>query len=334
MLNPNYNGIAPDTRSAEDKAKDYQHEELFHAFPPAVWTERASKKYPIKNQDGSSSCVGNGVAKIMGIDEVYEGREYKELSARHIYTRRANKGTEGMFLPDALNISRDGCALESDVPSNGRNETQMNDTSDITPEKVTAGIKYKTAGFVELPVDIESIAAITSIGKGVLLGHRFDFSEWTDFPKPDANSKKSLGHGTAAVDNVLVNGVKYIVMDDSWGIEYAKAGQRYLSEDWIKQRVFYAGYTLNFIFEEQSTIKPKYTFSKWLKVGDRNVDIVALQDILKYEGLFPTNVDSTGLYGPATQRAVAKFQLKYSISSNNGVQVGPATIKKLNQLYS
>ena len=333
-MNENYNVIVDDPiRDQKEKETGFIHEELFSAPPAPKWDERTPKQFPIFNQDGSSACVAFAVAKILGIDEVYEGREFVHLSPRDIYTRRTTQGG-GMYLPEALDIGRNhGATLESLLPSENKGETEMNDKTGITADTDATAQRYKSAGRVALPIDIDAIAAITTSGKGVLLGHRFDYSEWTDFPTVDPNSKLTCGHGTAGVDNVLVSGKKYIVMDDSWGPNYAKFGQRYLSQEWLKARCFYAGYTINFIYEPTDN-KPHHNFTHWLKRGDRNADVVALQNILKYEGMFPTNVDSTGLYGPVTQRGVLLFQNKYLGSNNGGVQCGPKTIAKLNELYN
>ena len=104
--------------------------------------------------------------------------------------------------------------------------------------------------------------------------------------------------------------------------------------------------SLNFKFNDksnQTTNKPKYTFTKTLKFSSIyiiNEDVKHLQDILKYEGLFPINIDSTGYYGSITAKAVLAFQLKYKVDSINelnalmGHIVGPKTIAMLNKLYS
>ena len=329
-----YNGIVDDPiRDAQEKETSFKHDELFFASAP-VWTEREPRKFPIFNQDGSSACVAFAVAKILGIDEVYEGREFVHLSPRDIYIRRTNQG-EGMYLPEALDIARKhGATLESLVPSENRGEVAQNDKSDITPETDAIALRYKSAGRAELPLDIDAIASITTMGKGVLTGHRFDYDEWTDFPTVKPTSQRTCGHGTAVVDNVLVGGKKYLVMEDSWGPGHAKFGQRFISEEWLKNRMFYAGYTLNFKYQPEKDKKPHHTFTQWMKRGDKNDDVVALQEILKYEGVFPTNVDSTGLYGSVTQRGVWLFQQKYLATNNKGKQAGPATITKLNELYS
>lgn len=337
MEEEKYTGIVEDPRSQEEKNKDFQHEELFSGAPEPKWDEREPVKYPIFNQNGSSACVANAVAKILALDEIVEGRAFCDLSRRDIYVRRANKPGGGMWLPNALDIARKhGATLEELVPSEFKHEAEMNLWDGITEQTDKIAEKYKSNGYVELPIDIDKIAEITSQGKGVLLGFRFDYDEWTDMPKVNPESKKTCGHGVAAVDNVLKNGKKYIVIDDSWGPKKAKHGQRYISEEFLKARCFYAGYTLNLLEEEQTTedAKPRYTFKVQMKRGDKNKDVVALQNVLKYEGMFPKNVDSTGLYGSVTQRGVYAFQKKYVGSNNKGVQVGPKTLQKLNEKYS
>lgn len=332
-----YKGIAIDPRTQEEKAKDFQHEELFAGAPEPKWDERDPKKYPIFNQNGSSACVANAVAKILALDEIVEGRAFCDLSRRDIYVRRSNKPGGGMWLPNALDIARKhGATLEELVPSEFKHEADMNLMDGITAETDEIAKKYRSNGYVELPVNIDAIAAITSQGKGVLLGFRFDYDEWTDVPKVNPDSQKKCGHGVAAVDNILKNGKKYIVIDDSWGPKKAKHGQRLISEEFLKARCFYAGYTLNLVESETDNeeVRPRHTFKVQMKRGDKNADVEALQDVLKYEGMFPLNVDSTGLYGPTTQRGVFAFQKKYVGSNNKGVQVGPKTLQKLNEKYS
>ena len=240
----NYNGALEDIRSEEEKLKDYKHEEIASASVPN-WQEREPKKFPIFNQDGSSACVANAVAKILGIDEIYEGRSFIDLSRRDIYTRRTNEGG-GMYLPEALKISKDhGATLENLVPSENKDETAMNDKTGINQDTDTIAANYKSKGYVELPIDMDTIASVILQGKAVLFGFRFDYDEWIDFPVVHADSQNVCGHGVAGVDAVLKNNIKYIVIDDSWGPGHAQFGQRYISEEFLKAKCFYAGYTIN-----------------------------------------------------------------------------------------
>ena len=336
-----YLGIAEDPRSEEEKQLDFQHDELFSGIANPIWEEREPKKYPLRWQDGSLACVAFSMAKILGIDEVYEGREYVELSPRDMYVKRQNKPSGGMWLPNALNLAREGMTLESLVPSDGKGESLMNDTQGITEETKKIGLKYKTAGFVQLPINMDKIASITSMGKGVLLGFRFDKEQWTKNPWVKANSGKEIGHGVAGVDNVLRKGIKTLVIDDSWDTSFVPpACQREITEDFLKHSCFYAGYTLNFIYGEEFANKPKCNFKFSMKYGDHNKDVITLQNILKYEGLFPLNVESTGKFLGTTKGAVIKLQEKYKddiltpvgLTKATGF-VGASTIKFLNKKY-
>lgn len=162
-------------------------------------------------------------------------------------------------------------------------------------------------------------------------------------------------------------GKKAIICDESWGLDkdvqdVAKItdsiitvnGQHIITEDFFKVRNFFAAYPINFKFEENSTGpvptpgKPKYNFTKNLsyipwddnKNQPSNVplneaqkaDVIGLQNCLRYEGVFPANLGSTGYYGNVTKTAVMDFQRKYNIEVVG--EVGPITRAKLNELYN
>ena len=57
-----------------------------------------------------------------------------------------------------------------------------------------------------------------------------------------------------------------------------------------------------------SPAKPQYVFKKNLEYGMSDPDIKALQDILKFEGLMPATVPSTGGYFEQTRKAVLSYQ--------------------------
>jgi peptidoglycan hydrolase-like protein with peptidoglycan-binding domain len=95
---------------------------------------------------------------------------------------------------------------------------------------------------------------------------------------------------------------------------------------------------MNFKFEETAIPKPQHVFLVNMSFGQTNEEIKFLQNVLKYEGLFPTNVESTGYYGPVTQKAVGQFQIKHKVVDNEtspgyGI-AGPKTREKLNLLYN
>jgi len=333
-----YQGIAPDPRTDLEKSFDFTHEELGMGTDTVIWKEKTKeewKTYKVRNQDGSLSCVGQATAKILGIHEIKEGREFKDLSPKFIYTRRANYPDGGMWLPDALSIAcQYGSCEEYLLPCENQGETWLNDKSQETPLCVENALLYKGKIYISINnLDIDAIASVIQGGYAVLLGFRFDNDEWTDVPFLKVDSGKSAGHGVAGVDFVLHNGEKSIVIEDSWGPAHGMGGHRIITETFLKARCFYAGYVTSFIKEDKTTDKPSHTFNKYLKFQSKDPEVIWLQKCLQYLGLFPKNVPFSETYGPITRKAVSDFQKKYLSTNNQGLQVGPATITELNKLF-
>ncbi len=85
--------------------------------------------------------------------------------------------------------------------------------------------------------------------------------------------------------------------------------------------------------------KPHFVFTRQLSLGNRGGDVLALQDILIYEGFLNSKLN-TSYFGENTKQAVMKFQEKYKteILSPLGLItptgfVGQKTLNKLNELY-
>lgn len=367
-------GALIDVRPEEEKEKDYHFGEIVAATNPVNWVEKlqsAWRKFPIFNQDGSGSCVAQTLAKLLGVLYWLKNQLYVHFSATHIYQRRANKPSGGMAGVDAFNIARKGATLEELVPSQDMNDSQM-DGMEIPQYKQDVGSVFKIGNYVSLPIkDIDTIASIIqTTNKGVMVWFYFKSDEWTDAPTvkyPDLNlyAGDTSRHSVTAVDFTLYQGKKALIIEDSWGKSFGLNGQRVITEDFFKARNWFAAYPINFAFDDQTQpqpqpspgpAKPKYTFTKPLVFilwdsaknqpanfvlhKNQKSDVVALQDILKYEGHFPANVMSTGYYGSITAKAVYAFQVAHKVASLSeldslrGRRVGEKTIKALNEIYS
>lgn len=369
-------GALLDIRSEEEKIKDYHFEEVVASVNPVNWVEKPPstwRKFPIYNQNGSGSCVAQTMAKLMGIMYWLKNGKYVHFSATHIYQRRTNKPSSGMGGVDVFNIAREGVTLEELVPSQSMTDAQM-DSYVIDEYKKKVGEVFKIGNFLILPIkDIDTIASIIqTTGKGVMCWVYFKNDEWTEvptikYPNLDPYADTTGRHSTTYVEFTLHEGEKALITDDSWGTSYGKAGQRVIKESFFKERNLFAAYPINFAFEDQTQPnpepspvpvpgKPKYTFTQklvfipWDDANNRpsdnllhenqKSDTIALQNILKYEGFFPTNVSSTGYYGSVTAKALLLFQKKYKIDIDSvldelkGYIVGPKTLAQLNLLYS
>lgn len=349
-------GANLDTRPEIEREKDYTFEETVSIPMPAEWSEKPQelwRKFPIYNQNGSGSCVANSLGKLMGILYWLTNNRYVHFSPLHIYKRRSNKPNGGMIGTDAFDIARKGVTLEELVPSENMTDAEM-DAVEIPEYKEKVGEVFKIGNYTSFQTvgDIELIAStIQRTGKGVMVWFFFNTNEWTDVPevKDRTLTKENAParHSVVAVDTTMYKGKKALIIEDSWGTSYGKAGQRVITEDFFRARNFFCAYPINFVFEsadeEQGSFRPKYRFTRDLYFSPiptpSDPDVIMLQKILQYEGLFPKNIDATGYYGAITAKSVLAWQMKHAVASGaelqelGGKKVGPKTRDALNALY-
>lgn len=357
-------GAIPDARTEAEKQNDIGFVEIVASAAPVAWREKGPadwRKYPIFNQNGSGSCVAQTMRKLLGIIHQQRHGTFINFSASDIYQRRANKPAQGMGGVDVFDIAAEGVTLNDFVPSDGLSDAQM-DKAPVLPYQRSIGQIFKLGAPIYLPVgDIETVASvIQQTGKGVMVWTYWENAEWQPVPvilNPALKLENAPGrHSTAGTDFGLYQGEKALIIDDSWDIGAGFNGQRVLTERFFKARNFFAAYAMNFKFDEPEAgpQKPVHNFAKTLvfipldsrgriadpvKNSEQQAEVAALQDVLKFEGLFPANVDSTGYYGAVTAKAVYQFQVKYQVAPAaeldelQGKAVGPKTIKVLNQKY-
>lgn len=349
-INKAYYGAEKDNRSELQKAQDYQADEVASAAP-VEWKEKTVdewKKLPTRDQDGSSTCVAQVCTKLLGIENLNEEGKFIVFSARDIYERRVNKPNSGMYGPDALKIcSKFGATTEERLPSQKMSEAEIVSPFVRDSEDIKIAETYRAGGYVTIPIKIDRIAdIIQNQKKGVLLFIYANWEEWTDVPTiKDRNLNLDtalIRHGVTGVDTTLWKGEKAIVIDDSWGRFYGFNGQRVLTESFLKERCYFAGYLLDLSNKRTEPIpKPKFKFTKPLFFGLRNnEEVKMLQDMLKYEELFPQKIESTGNYLQITGKAVRDWQVKHGImdfaneKDTRKVRFGSKSVSLANKLYS
>lgn len=345
-------GALLDARPEKEREKDYKFEEIVATANPVAWLTKlreAWRSFPIQDQDGSGSCVAQTLKKILGILYWLRKGEYIHFSATHIYQRRATKPQAGMWGTDAFNIAREGVTLELLAPSEKLSDAQM-DGAEIEPHKQEVGKIFKIENYVTLPIgDIETIAStIQTTGKALMAFFYFNANEWSrevpiiQNPTLNLHAPTTLRHSVAAIDFFLHEGKKAILIEDS--AHFGGLTRRIITEDFFKARNYFVGYPINFVFDAipDQTQKPRHTFTRDLAFSPTfttDPDVKALQDILKYEGLFPKNTDSTGYYGAITAKGILAFQKKHKVADDaeldslGGRIVGKKTRSKLNGLY-
>lgn len=335
------NGAAEDQRSQEEIKKDYPHDEMLGeaVVTQIEWKEKPESewvKLGKREQDGSSSCGGQAGAKG---DTFFTKNEMSAV----IYRMRKNYPGEGMWLQDIGDILvKKGTTLESLCTSQNMTEQQMNNI--VVPNN----LPLKIDSYYFLPIgtklDMDLIAKALDKGHPVIVLTAFKNSEWRAIPTVNDNQETLYGHFVTAIPGnyTLYKGEKAVVIDDSTGnwSTLNDAGQRILTETWLKQRCNGLMALVPKPLDPPPIPTPK-KFSTPLEYGMmKNPDVKALQDILKLEGCMRPSVPSTGNYLEITRQGVLKFQRKWQVAPPeelavvNGKRVGSKTIAKLNFLYS
>jgi len=330
-------GLIKDPRSDEEKERDFLAEEITFSFPPIEWKEKLEEewiKFPIFHQDGSSSCVGQAVAKALGIENFTEEGKFVHYSAKDIYTRRSNYPDKGMFFQNGLQIGyKVGATFEQLMPSQNLNEALMNDFSDRTLLTEIAGKIGRGGNYLTLPLNIDAIASVIEYQKkGVLIGVRFGPNEWNRNVPQVLGDDRSYGHGICATNAIMYQGKKALIIEDSWGVNVGINGRRIITQDWFNaNKIVYAGY-FTFLKNDGLPVKPQqHIFRVDLHYGVSSPEVVKLQEALAYFKFFPSGVDFTGNFYSITRNAVKAFQSAHGIKPVKGV-VGPITRAKLNEL--
>lgn len=340
-MNEHFTGVAIDPRLDSEKAKDWQHEELFGmgSYTWKEFNEADIPQYTIRNQNGSGMCGAFSGGKAVGINNKKDVGEFYNTLNTFIYYHRANKPQAGMYMQDIFDIvCKYGVPQDPALVSDNLTEEQANA---FVPTKAhyDDAIKYKGKSYVFIDKNnLDGIAQAIESGFTPVILLRCAIREWTSEPFVDTSvvpSEWNINHFVPLIYAGLRNGVKTFVCDDSWGSSYGKNGRRFISENFIKNRVWQVGYIVDSPNVPQNT-GPHHTFTKWLTYGMMNdPDVKALQDILKYEGCLDTTVNSTGNYLNQTAQAVMKLQLKNQIATPQevaklaGKQVGPKTLAYL-----
>jgi hypothetical protein len=322
---PNINienlGVIPDPRPEEEKKRDWKAEELF-SFPLIEWRKKSESEmpnFPIFYQDYSSSCVAQAVAKAVGIENWIEEGKFIRLSARHPYSQRSNKPGLGMYFLEGLKLGSQGITFEQLMPSQGLDESLMNDASDKTPIDDIVSKPARGGAYLQISnasASMEEIASIVEGGKPVVLGVQFGDNEW-DREAPQIlvdYSNAKYGHCILIPPKnaTLYQGKKAFRIEDSWGETSGKKGRRYLTEDWFKaSRISFAGY-YQFLSNTGTAVgtKPQHQFNVDLKQGTSSEEVVWLKKCLNYMKMFPDG-EFTPVFEGATLYAVQLFQKQY-----------------------
>lgn len=322
--------------SADDIASQPHFDEMVAKANPVDWSKTIDAahlpNYPIRNQNGASACVAFTLALICSILYFIRTGNWIDFSAAWFYSKRSNKPGEGMVGTNAFDIASNAGALpDMMMPSDNLPEASLNYPKVFDWFNTVAAVFKLDIALVILPIkNIDTIASvIQTTGKPVMVWFDFGSGEWTQSPKilstytPYRHSVTAIppSPNTNQITVGTYEGEHAIVIQDSWGFDLGTInGKRILKQSFFNTRNIFAAYPIRFKFDAVAN-KPFYDGTT-----------ISLQNCLKYDGEFPTNVESTGVFGAITIGAVKKFQAKYGIDQTG--TVGPVTTAKLQTLFN
>lgn len=332
MENFNFTGALLDTRSKEEKDKDYFFEEMVATANPVLWVEKAEKDwrtFPVQNQNNSGSCVAQTARKLLRVLFTNICGKDIDFSASHIYSRRLNKPQGGMIGVDAMNILTKGTSLNVLMPSDLMTDAQMDAIKETDFDK-KIGETFKVDNYVQFANgDFETVAStIQTTGKGVMVWFYFNHAEWSKLvptvDNPTLNFSEASKHSVTAVDFFLKNGKKYLLVEDS--AHFAGYTRHLISEEFFKARNFFSAYPINFKYVT-SEIPVIDKITKTLRFGMKDEQVKILQKVLQNKGYFPINSQITNYFGAITLKSVKNYQKDFGLVVD-GV-VGKLTRTKL-----
>lgn len=298
---------------------------------------KINKDFKTKDQNGSGSCGGQASSYLTEAAYCLTGSTIVEgFSARSIYSRCFVPGG-GSSEQGLMNVlTNHGVDAETEVVSY-ENGLPPSEAFMETIGSTTTKPFYKGARPVYVDLTFDKIATAVLQNGGVVIGiHGQNNGTWLSveptIPTLTNMRDPNVWHHWVYVGFAgMRNGRKCLGFKNSWG-NIGDNGWQYIYEDYMP----YIFCAWSMVYTKNTW--PKHVFNTSLKLGQSSKEVVALQDVLRYEGLF--NNVSTGYYGPLTASAVDAFQRKYAVDTIanlnilQGKQVGPKTLKKLNELYN
>ena len=298
------------------------------------------------DQGNSLSCGGQAWSKYAAILYAVAAKIFTENSAKFIYAQTFVPGVGSMGRDNCDILIKQGCADE-DLCESGSpaTETFMNRPQDISANARLNAKFDQALSYANVALDIDQCAQAIKSNHGMVIGIRgaWDTDSWhTANPEPPVGASSTWGHWIYAGKAQKKDGKKQIGLLNSWGPGIGANGWQWISEDYFSDNGKYlmGGWTHILGASELSAGTLKHTFNTNLAYGDQSNEVKALQKALQIDLDLPLTVQNTGYYGPATRQAVLKFQRKYSvasvaeINSVQGNKCGPATRKKLNELFA
>lgn len=248
-------------------------------------------------------------------------------------------------------MAKYGCATEATLPNDTTLPVlQYRDDSLLTAAVFAEAAKYKTPGYVSIPLDFAStrvavfvygiVSALLQIGQEFWTNAAGQ-SSWADADLDPLRTPKVIvsGHqlGIKGWVSATLNTLR-----NEWSEAWANKGDAnydphawapYVIEQWAIAEI--PPDVTDFLKNLPAPAAFHYTFNTDLTLGDYSDEVRFAQTALMILGfLAPLTPDDFGHFGPKTAAAVLKYQQANRINPPSQNHIGPQTRAALNKQFS
>lgn len=197
-------------------------------------------KIPVKDQNGSFSCVGQAVAYYESVQDAIEKGVFTEKSARDVYSQ--------VFIPGGGSSTRAGVTLmvkkgvcrEELMPSYQKGlppeEIFMTIRPDATKITIEDASKARGTAYASVKSNIDSLAQALETNHGLILVVEGENNgTWrTKYPRPPV-VESEWAHCVYVGKAKLINGKKHLGVLNSWGEQTGEHGWQWLDENYVNK---------------------------------------------------------------------------------------------------
>lgn len=330
-----YQNVAPKGSLAFDWSAGYDVEDEISSF-----LKTSNFKLIVENQGQSFSCGGQAMRYYAEVLKIFNKAFSDRLSAKYIYAQVFQPGG-GSFGGDLMSLVKNkGVSGEGLCPSYQDGQLpselfmeQIGDISSVARAQASSAESANYSFLVDFDIDVMAQAVRDNHGIVIALFGQNNGTWLSRFPAPPTapiGSALLWGHWLYVGKAIMINGVKYLVVLNSWGDQIGAGGWQLISEAYVNSGYIELGMQMAFG-------TPSYTFNADLCVGMTNADVHFLQRRLNQDPatmLSASGVGSPGnetyYFGALTKTAVIKYQNKNQITPAIGY-VGSITRGVLNR---
>lgn len=198
-------------------------------------------KIPVKDQNGSFSCVGQSAAYYESVHDAFEKGVFTEKSARDAYSQIFYPGG-GSSIRSAVSLMvKKGICKESLMPSYlvggyPPDEVFVTKRHDASDETRTDALSARGTAYADVKINIDTLAQAIKFNKGLIfVVEGEDNGTWrSKFPRPPA-FEVEWAHAIYAGKAKLINGKKHIGILNSWSANTGDRGWQWLNEEYINK---------------------------------------------------------------------------------------------------